>query len=64
MKATQCRARPQQEMQYQCCVCKKHIRGYYGSHAEGGTCSRRCEDAYDEQKRAEIESHFEGDTDD
>jgi len=27
----------------ECCVCHKRIEGYYGSHAEGGTCSGACE---------------------
>lgn len=27
-----------------CCVCQKQIiTGYYGRHAEGGTCSKKCE---------------------
>lgn len=30
-----------------CCVCKKTITtGYYGSHALGGTCCKKCEDNF------------------
>lgn len=30
-----------------CCVCKAVITtGYYGSHSEGGTCSKKCENSF------------------
>lgn len=30
-----------------CCVCQKTITtGYYGSHALGGTCCKKCEDNF------------------
>ena len=38
-----------------CCVCHQTIPvGYYGRHANGGTCSKKCEDNYKPGERHEV----------
>lgn len=34
-----------------CCICQKPVMGWYGAWAEGGTCSKKCEQVREAQPR-------------